>query len=244
MTESTPGNHVIFLLRDPRDVVASRLDAFRSSGWAVQKRDYSIIEKLNEQATRLAKDFLRVVSKVEEAYEAHPTVKKALVRYEDLRADALGTVRAMYEALGMEAVPARLEAVVKRHGWDQVPEGEKGKNRFFRKAKPGGWREDPSPEQVGIIEEVTAPLLSRYLLGAVPAPQPGSGPLAADVPVPACCSGGRRRRERSSISLSASGWAATNQDCRGCIQLMRRATRPLPSTKPSISSHVYEMFCG
>jgi hypothetical protein len=104
---------------------------------------------------------LRVVSKVQEAYEAH-SGKKAFVRYEDLRYDTINVLKDMYAALEIEADEAQLEAAVLKHSWSRVPDSEKGKDRFFRKAQPEGWRDDLSTEQIKIIEDITGPLLFRY----------------------------------------------------------------------------------
>jgi hypothetical protein len=161
LMEATPGSRMIFLIRDPRDVISSRLDAFGKGGWAHQKRDYSTTEKLNEHTERLANDYLRVVSKVQEAYEAHPG-RKALVRYEDLRHDTINVLKAMYDALEVEADQAQIEAAATKHSWEQIPESEKGKDKFFRKAQPGGWQDDLSPDQIKLIEDITGPLLSKY----------------------------------------------------------------------------------
>ncbi len=161
LLEATPDSRLIFLIRDSRDVIASRLDAFREGSWTGQDRDYSTTEKLNAQTKHLAEDYLRVVSKVQEAYEVHPG-KKVIVRYEDLRYDTVKALKAMYDALQVEADQAQLEAAAVKHSWARVPEEKKGKERFFRRAQPGGWREDLSPEQIEIIEDVTGPLLSKY----------------------------------------------------------------------------------
>jgi hypothetical protein len=142
-------------------VVASRLDSFREGSWARQNRDYSTAEKLNAHTQRLAEDYVRMVSKVQEAYDGHPG-KKAFVRYEDLRFDTTNVLKTMYAALEVEVDETQLEAAVAKHSWARIPEEEKGKDKFFRKAQTGSWREDLSPEQIKIIEETTGPLLSRY----------------------------------------------------------------------------------
>jgi len=142
-------------------VVASRLDAFKEGGWAIQDRDLSTTEKVNEQTERLAKDYLKVVSMVQETYEAHQG-RKALVRYEDLRHDTVNVLRAMYDALEVEADRSQIEAAVTKHSWEKIPETEKGKDKFFRKAQPGGWKDDLSQDQIRLIEDITGPLLSRY----------------------------------------------------------------------------------
>ena len=83
-----------------------------------------------------------------------------LIRYEDLRLDALGTMKRLYSALGIRA--ERLPEVVEKHSWENVPEEEKGPGKFYRKATPGGWREDLTPEQARVVEEWNAPLLERF----------------------------------------------------------------------------------
>ena len=161
LSEATPDSRLIFLIRDSRDVVASRLDSFREGSWARQNRDYSTADKLNAHTQRLAEDYLRMVSKVQEAYDGHPG-KKAFVRYEDLRYDTINVLKAMYDALEVEVDEAQLEAAVAKHSWARIPEEDKGKDKFFRKAQTGSWRDDLSPEQIKIIEDTTGPLLSRY----------------------------------------------------------------------------------
>jgi hypothetical protein len=49
-----------------------------------------------------------------EAYAAHEG-SKVLVRYEDLRADALGEMRRIHSTLGMAVDEARLERAVQKH---------------------------------------------------------------------------------------------------------------------------------
>src|SRR5215218_7570352 len=91
--------------------------------------------------------------KVGEGYEAHPG-KKAFVRYEDLRHDTINVLKAMYDSLEVEADEAQLESAVVKHSWAQIPDSEKGKEKFFRRAQPGGWREDLSSEQIKLIEDI------------------------------------------------------------------------------------------
>jgi hypothetical protein len=161
LLEATPESRLVFLIRDPRDVVASRLNAFEKGSWSAQNRDYDTAEKLYAFTKHLAEDYFKVVSQVQRAYEAH-LGKKVLVRYEDLREDAIGTLKSMYAALEIEADESRLEAAVAKHSWEQIPDRDKGSGKFYRKATPGGWREDLSPEQIKLVEDITSPILSRF----------------------------------------------------------------------------------
>ena len=87
--------------------------------------------------------------------------RKALVPYEGLRADTLGTKKRIYSALGIAIDEAELSVAAAKHSWESVPEEEKGRGKFYRKATPGGWREDLTPEQARKVEKITAPLLEE-----------------------------------------------------------------------------------
>ena len=161
LLEATPTSRLIFLIRDPRDVVASRLDALRKDSWSAQERDLDSPEELNAFTRQLAEDYFNVVSQVRRAYEAHQG-PKVLVRYEDLRRDTVGTLKGMYEDLKIAVDEGRLKAAAAKHAWENMPEGNKGPGKFYRKAQPGSWEEDLSPEQICIIEDATGGVISRF----------------------------------------------------------------------------------
>jgi hypothetical protein len=85
-----------------------------------------------------------------------------MVRYEDLRADTLTTMKRVYSGLGIPVDEGELARSVENNSWENIPEEEKGEGKKRRKARPGGWREDLTPRQVEIVEEITAPLLDEY----------------------------------------------------------------------------------
>jgi hypothetical protein len=168
MMEALPESRMVFLIRDPRDVAASRLDSAKKGSYLYERRvkegggrtamfDMQANNLVETSATR----YLENVGNVREAYEAHEG-PKALIKYEDLRADTLGTMRRMYSALRIPVGDEELARAVRRHSWESVPEEEKGQGKFHRKATPGGWREDLTPEQARTVERITAPLLEEF----------------------------------------------------------------------------------
>ena len=163
--EALPESRMIFLIRDPRDVAASHVDSSRKGSYMYERRkggkhsarfEKQADELVNDMATK----YLQNVGNAREAYEAHRG-PKVLVRYEDLRSDTMGTMKRIYSALGIEVGEGELAGVVKKHSWENIPEEEKGEGKFYRKASPGGWREDLTPEQVATVEKITAPLLEE-----------------------------------------------------------------------------------
>jgi hypothetical protein len=166
--EALPESGMVLLIRDPRDVVASWLDATRKGGWQTRRRGEggrraeSLAEtKPNAFVRRHANAYLQHVGSARRAYEAHEG-RKVVVRYEDLRADTLGTMKRMYGELNIHVEEARLAKAVEKHSWENIPEEEKGQGKFYRKATPEAWREDLTRRQVKTVERITAPLLEEF----------------------------------------------------------------------------------
>src|SRR5215210_1312210 len=171
LAEAMPASRVIFLMRDPRDVAASGLDAARKGSWQYEnaadrgwKREALADNQPDVWVRRRAQNYVRHAGKAREAYEAHKG-PKALLRYEELRDDTLGTMERLYSTLGIEVGEENLVRAVEKHAWENIPEEEKGQGKFYRKATPGSWREDLTPDQVEIVEQVSAPLLEEFYPG-------------------------------------------------------------------------------
>ncbi len=168
LMEALPESRMILLVRDPRDVTASWMNARRKGGWRHESRNKgereseTLADKDPDAYTRKrAKTYLRNVGNAKRAYDAHEG-RKVLVRYEELRADALGTMRRIYSALEIPVDEGELLRTVEKHAWENIPQEHKGEGKFYRKATPGGWREDLTPQQAEIVERITAPLLEEF----------------------------------------------------------------------------------
>ena len=171
LAEAMPASRLIFLVRDPRDVAASGLDAARKGSWQYEnaadrgwKREALADNQPDVWVRRRAQNYVRHAGKARDAYEAHKG-PKVLIRYEELREDALGTMERLYSTLGIQVREEELARAVEKHAWENIPEKEKGQGKFYRRAKPGGWREDLTPAQVEIVEQVSAPLLKEFYPG-------------------------------------------------------------------------------
>ena len=163
-----PESRMVLLVRDPRDFVASALGAQSEGGWMREGQDEGKRKRgLTEE--REVRKFVRghafqyvcQVTNGKKAYDAHRG-RKSLIRYEDLRAEPVATMKRICSQLEIAADEEEIRRVVERHSWKKVPEDEKGSGKFYRKAKPGGWQEDLTPEQAQMVEEIAAPLIAEF----------------------------------------------------------------------------------
>lgn len=166
LMDAMPESCLILLIRDPRDAVASSMDAKREGSWHFENRKewvrQSPVDKNPDgYVKKQAETYLQRISMAKQAYDAHRG-RKVLVRYEDLRVDPLGTMRRIYSEFGIPVDEKKLVKAVEEHAWENIPEEDKGEGKVFRKATPGGWREDLTPGQVEIVERITAPLLKEF----------------------------------------------------------------------------------
>jgi LPS sulfotransferase NodH len=175
--EAFPESKLVFLLRDSRDVVASLLDAAQEGSWyGYDKFEASVAEAVrrgggpdtpldrsdDELVGQLARNYVNNVSAVKEAYARHPEGAKVMIRYEDLRAAPRDCVSYICDSLGIEVDSEQLKQAVERRAFESIPQEHRGRGKFHRKATPGGWREDLTPEQVRVVEEITGPLLREF----------------------------------------------------------------------------------
>jgi Sulfotransferase domain len=163
---------VIYLVRDPRDVVVSEYH-------------FNLKKRYIDPDVSLEQFIKRFIAGETSSYGSwwehaagwiaarHGNSSFLLVRYEDLLADAIGETAKIANFLGIQATPERLQAAVDRSSADRMRKLEKQqadqwtgtKNTrqeipFVRAAKSGGWKETLPRQSVEEIEAAWTPLLN------------------------------------------------------------------------------------
>lgn len=168
LMEALPESRIILLVRDPRDAVASNLDAARKGGWLHEwadkgawKSEGTADNDPDAFVASRANIYAQQVGSAHRAYVAHKG-HKTLVRFEDLVEDTLTTMKRLYAELDVPFEADNLVSSVRKNSWANVPVKDKGEGKFHRKGIPGGWNDDLTPKQVALVEEATAPLLTEF----------------------------------------------------------------------------------
>jgi hypothetical protein len=156
-------SRIIFQLRDGRDVIDSMLHAQSSGGWltgpgGIEGRSES--ERLGF-VRRNARLWVNRTLAVERAYNAHPPDLRMTIRYEDLRADTMGTLRPLVDWLGLRRGGEEIEAAVASLSFEAYPARTKGPTKPLRAASPGLWRENMSDAERGEMNRIMGETLER-----------------------------------------------------------------------------------
>lgn len=161
LSELFPSSKLIFLLRDGRDVVDSWLDAYSDGSWAIPGGAFPVSEEGRIPLIRwLAAVWSYRSRAVRRAYEARGVEDRILIRYEELRAEPEEWLRRICALAGID--PQRVPEVVERHRFEQQPRAARGRRRFLRQARPGGWRENLSPAEQRAMQEAMGETLAEF----------------------------------------------------------------------------------
>jgi Sulfotransferase family len=152
-----PRSRMIVMLRDPRDVLDSLLDARRTGAWLAGARPLGAIESAEERlelVREACRTWVAQFDVVERAFDAHDPARRRRVGYEELLADTPGTLGGLAQWLGLPATAPRMQAIAERNAFASVPEEMKGPGKHHRAASPGKWRESLTPAEQEAAQEI------------------------------------------------------------------------------------------
>jgi ribosomal protein L34E len=161
LTELFPESKVIFLLRDGRDVVDSWLDAYSAGSWAIPGGAFPVSEEGRIPLIKWLSSVWAYRSRaVKRAYDSRGEGDRILIRYETLRGETEACLRTICTMIGID--PERVPEAVEGHRFERQPRTARGRRRFIRQARPGGWRENLSAAEQRAMHEAMGGALVEF----------------------------------------------------------------------------------
>jgi hypothetical protein len=154
-----PEARFIHILRDPRDVVVSRMGHFHrlAGGDVFTPGSEAYVKAVQDGAS----EWIRAVRLVDAFAAAHPGRVHEL-RYWELHERPLDALSRMFGFLGVAADPALLEGIARATSFEAMSgrkPGEEDATSFLRKGQPGDWRVRLDPEAAAAITGVCGELM-------------------------------------------------------------------------------------
>ena len=160
-----PAARFISIVRDPRDVIVSRLEHAVRAG--LPRTD---MDGQDEIIRRGAQEWVRSVNAFAEFAAAHAGRVHGL-RFEDLLTDPVGEAHRLFGFLGVSTEPALMAEIAAATSFEAQsgrPPGVEDASSFLRKGVAGDWRSRLDPPAVRRVEETCGDLLFDYGYGAGP----------------------------------------------------------------------------
>ena len=162
---------VIYIVRDPRDVVISAADHY---GLTIDQA----VEMMNDRTARsrgtpgnLVYERMSSWSDHVRSWTSWRHTPLILLRYEDVLADPLAQLGGVARKLGITQDPKKIARAVEFSSFKalQAQEAQGGfteksvhSQRFFRSGRAGGWRDTLTPDQAAAIERDHTVQMKRF----------------------------------------------------------------------------------
>lgn len=160
LLECLPNSKLIFLLRDGRDVVDSRIDMHGKNTWAK-------LRPLNTEESRYLAikwysfQWNKITERINRAYQNHNPDLRLLIRYEELRKDTVTELRKIYNFLQIKINDDDLAKIVSIYDFENISPSQKGQGKFNRTAMIGGWRISFSEKEQELMNSIMGDTLKQ-----------------------------------------------------------------------------------
>ena len=156
-----PKSKLIFLVRDGRDVLDSRMDMHKPYSWGGLQQFTNTHEKLLAIAY-YSKLWVSNMTDIAKGFSSHESSLKLLIKYEDLKKNTFGETKKIYDFIGTKISDEELRKIIEYHDFKNIPNFDKGSGKFNRTAKVGGWKENFSYEEKKLMNEIMNDTLKKY----------------------------------------------------------------------------------
>jgi len=161
LSECLPNSKLLFLIRDGRDEVDSRMDMHSPNSWA-KLRPFRTKKERLRGLTYYSQLWIVNTENIKKGFDKHNPTLKLLIKYEDLKKDTFSVLKKIYNFIGIQIADDDLQKLIKVHDFKNIPESEKGKGKFTRSAKPGSWEDNFNKEELDLMHSIMGKTLKEF----------------------------------------------------------------------------------
>jgi len=157
-----PLSKMILVLRDGRDVIDSLVDARMKGSWGIELDEKSVNSNNRINFIRNhARWWVIRTNLLLKTFDERPKDLRFKIKYEDLRYNTFEELKKIYDFIGIKIPEKKLEQIVEKYSFENIPSEKKGSGKVTRSASPGKWKENFSEEEQRIMSEVMSETLSQ-----------------------------------------------------------------------------------
>lgn len=161
LLEALPNSKIIFLVRDGRDEVDSRMDMHRPGSWA--KLRPLLTPKSRLDAINYYSHLWVVnMNNIKRGFDNHNSKLKILIKYEELKKNTFNELKRIYDFIGVKISEEELQNLIQLYDFKNIPDSEKGVGKFNRSAKLGGWIENFNKEERNLMNSIMGQTLKKF----------------------------------------------------------------------------------
>lgn len=162
ISKCLPDSKIIIIFRDGRDVMDSKLDAFKKNSWANIRYKLELREDLRAQFIKVhSKIWVKTIEVFMKTLRQHAIHLSLSLKYEDLRKDTLNTLRKIYQFLEIDINEEDLRKLVETYSFENIPTEKRGTGKVVRSASPGKWKESFNENEKSVMNEVMGDTLRK-----------------------------------------------------------------------------------
>jgi len=161
ISQCLPNSKFIFIIRDGRDIIESRLDMHGSDSWAKLPPLQGPDER-SEMIQRYSELWNTFTKNTRRAFTHHNPKLRVLVKYENLRNNTFKELKRIYKFLKINISDENLNKNIEQYDFNNIPSSKKGLGKFDRKATPGSWKESFNQEEQDLLNSIMGKLLVQF----------------------------------------------------------------------------------
>ncbi len=161
LSECLPNSKLLFLIRDGRDEVDSRMDMHSPNSWA-KLRPFRTKKDQLQGLTYYSQLWTVNTENIKKGFDKHNPKLKLLIKYEDLKQETSTVLKKIYNFIGIQVADDDLQKLIKVHDFKNIPDSEKGKGKFTRSAKSGGWKTNFDKEEHDLMNSIMGKTLEKF----------------------------------------------------------------------------------